>query len=454
MSSPVPLLIAALVLSPCGASEPAETPPAEGGEVPTQVAEQPVAEVHEEPVVEEPPPTPDPALAIRLPRVHSRLTPDVVRGLRELVAAGNRTENVFAKMGGSSIESRAFLHCLARDRNIDLGGRDELVPTLEYFREGDVPGGNSFSRGSIAARKGWSVRHGLTGRPSRVIQEIRETSARYALVFFGGNDVQARNPMRFGERLEQLIDSVVPRGVIPVLGATTPRGDDEEMDAWARKYNRVSRGIALARGFPYIDFYLALEELPNRGLAGDGVHSNVLRDGGRPRACVFTEPGLERGMNMRNLRTLESLHRLRQAMAGEAPDPAPEAIYGEGSAETPTRIPSLPHAEHVAASTLTSSIASYSCGDEEPVERPGGDRVYRLRLEEARTVWVGALSRRGRARVYLLDEAQSCVSGGDDELEVELQPGVHHIAVELDPDREDATLTTIFHGVSVTGEED
>lgn len=447
MPSPLALLSIVLVLSPCGATEPSEPARAEGGETVAQVDVAPVVEAVEPEEPDEPPPPPDPTLSVRLPRVHSRLTPEVVANLREIVAAGNRSEDVFAKMGGSSIESRAFLHCLAHDRNVELGGRTELVETLEFFRNGDIAGSrSSFDRGSIAARKGWSVRHGLTGRPSRVVQEIRETSARYALVFFGGNDVQARDPMRFGERLEQLIDSVLPRGVIPVLGATTPRGDDADMDVWARKYNRVSRGIAQARGFPYVDFYLALQELPNRGLAGDGVHSNVYRDERRHRACVFTEDGLQSGMNMRNLRTLESLHRLRQAMAGEAPDPErDEPTFGEGNAELPLRIASLPHGEHHGSVTeLTSSIASYACGEEEPVERPGPDRVYRVRVDEPMTIWAAALARRASVAVYLLDDQLGCVSGGEDEVEVELEPGVHHIAVEVSPDRDDATLTVLF----------
>ena len=443
-----------LLLTPCGATEPHEPVRAEGGETPAEPALAPEPVVAEREVAEEPPPPPDPALTVRLPRVHSRLTPEVVARLREIVAAGNRSENVFAKMGGSSIESRAFLHCLAHDRNVDLGGRDELQATLEFFREGNVPGGNSFGRGSIAARKGWSVRHGLTGRPSRVIQEVQAISPRYALVFFGGNDVQGRNPMHFGERLEQLIESVVPRGVVPILGATTPRGDDADMDLWARKFNRVSHGIARAWGFPYIDFYLALEELPNRGLAGDGVHSNVLRDGGRSRACVFTEEGLERGMNMRNLRTLEGLHRVRQAMAGDAPDPSPETPYGLGTADEPLRLPSVPWAERLDVAGLGTSLASYACGDEEPVERPGPERVYRIRVDEPRALWVGAIARRGSVGVYLLDEELGCVSGGGDEIEVELQRGVHHVAVELGPDRDDATLTVMFDTAVAPAAED
>ncbi|MEM9067358.1 MAG: SGNH/GDSL hydrolase family protein [Myxococcota bacterium] len=445
---PVLLLFAFLILlAPCATSEESDPPAAaSGNEIPrTEPVEEPIVAAEPEPEPEpEPPDTP---LERELLRVHSRITPAVATHLRGLAESSELQNNIFAKMGGSSIESRAYLHCLGSDRNLDLGGREEFAETLAYFREGRIGRrGNPFRRESLAAQKGWSLRQGLTGRPSRAIQEIRASRARYALTLFGGNDVQARNPQRFGERLEQLLESLVERGVIPILGATSPRGDDEAMDDWAKRYNRVSRGIARAWKLPYIDFYLAMEELPGRGLAGDGVHSNVLLVEGRGRACVFTEEGLARGMNMRNLRTLESLHRLRQVVDGaEPPDEDPPAHYGEGTAVVPLRVARAPFAEHVSANELTSTLANYSC--EEATDASGPERVVRLRIEETTSLWLGSLARRGTARVYVLDgdvaDPSRCIATGD-ALEVTLEPGVHHIVFELTSNREDATLTSMI----------
>ncbi len=433
------------LIAPCGNPNPAIGTPAPqtGAERPptterTPPMASPPAETEPEPLR-----APDPPLAQRPRHVHGRLSPRTVERLRQIAARAELREDVFAKMGGSSIESLAYLHCFGTDRNLDLGGREALRPTVEFFRRGRAGGRRDpFRRQSLAAHKGWSLRHGLTGRPSRIIQELRATRARYALVLFGGNDVQARNPRRFGEQLEKVLESIVGRGVVPVLGSTSPRGDDPMMDVWARRYNRMSHGIARAWALPYIDFYLAQQELPNRGLAGDGVHSNVLLEGGRGRACVFTEEGLERGMNMRNLRTLESLHRLRAVMAGEPPpDPEPEPSVGEGTAASPLRVAYAPFAEHLLAPSLGASLDGYGCEGAGPA--PGPERVYRVRVEEPTRLWFSTLARRGTSRVFVLGaepDPASCVAAGS-EVEVELSPGVHHIVAELQPQREDATLT-------------
>jgi len=388
-------------------------------------------------------PEPAPPLRRRPPRIHSRLSPSTVAHLRAIAATADLRDDVFAKMGGSSIESFAYLHCFASDRHLDLGGREELRPTIEFFRGGRADRRhNPFRRRSLAAHKGWSLRHGLTGRPTRIVRELRATRARYALLLFGGNDVQARNPRRFGTQLEKTVETLVHRGVVPVLGSTSPRGDDPAMDLWARRYNRISRGIARAWDLPYINFYLALEALPRHGLARDGVHSNVLLDGGRGRPCVFTEEGLQRGMNVRNLRTLESLHRLRSVLGGQAaPDPEPERPTGEGTAASPLHVASAPFAERRGAADLSASLDGYSC--EGSASADGPERVYRVLLGEPTTLWLSTLARRGTARVYVLGaelDPASCVASGE-ELEIELGPGVHHIVAELQPEGDGASLT-------------
>ncbi|MBK7152053.1 MAG: hypothetical protein IPH72_09890, partial [Sandaracinaceae bacterium] len=57
-----------------------------------------------------------------------------------------------------------------------------------------MAGGTMFMRTSEAAGVGWSLRQGMTGRPSRVQREIRTLRPRFALAFFGGNGVPGREP--------------------------------------------------------------------------------------------------------------------------------------------------------------------------------------------------------------------------------------------------------------------
>ncbi len=427
-------LCALLLLAPCSVDpDPSgATEESEGGEsvAVAVVVVEPVP-VGEDP---EPPPPPDPNLVLEELRVHSRLMPSTMQRIRAIVANHERRSDVFAKLGGSSIASRAFLHCFARERHVDLAGRDELAPTIEHFRSGNAAGRDPFRRESLAAQKGWSLRQGLAGRPPRSIREVRAISPRYALAFFGGNDVQGRNPRTFAERLERLLSTLIARGVVPVIGATTPRGDDETMDVWARRFNRVSRGIARAWDVPYVDYYLALEELPGRGLASDGVHPNVLLDHGRGRGCIFTEEGLSRGMNMRNLRTLEALHRLHYAFDGEAPDEESEALFGTGTADSPLRIERVPHAARLDRSTLHSSLDGYACAaGEDAALTSGPEHVVRIRVEAPTSLWLSAFAADDSARVFLLGDApepETCREAGKT-IEVELQPGVHHVAVEV-----------------------
>lgn len=392
-----------------------------------------------------PDPPPDPALTWVPPAIHSALTPAVVRRLRELRAAADRRDDVFIKLGGSSVESRAFLHCFAYDGdNLDLADHGELAETLAFFRGGNAAGSNPFARESAAARVGWSLRQGLAGRPSHALQEARATDGRFALVFFGGNDVQARRPRRFAERLERMLDQLLDRGLIPIVGATTPRGDDPEMDGWARRYNRISRAIAQAWQVPYLDFYVAQDPLPGRGLAGDGVHPNTLVEGGRGRACVLTEEGLEHGSNQRNLRTLELLDRLRRTvLLGEgAPDPEPRAMRGDGSAASPLRLTRIPFGERVTPGE-GSALSAYGCEGSEPSGGP--ERIYRLRVEEETALEVNVFADEG-ARIYLLGpqvDPLACAAHGGEDLEVTLARGVHHLVIELSPAQEEPVTIVI-----------
>lgn len=425
-----------------GAERPGADAPAGSPSVVADAEQQPA---DGEPIPLVPDPPPDPALVRVEPAIHSALTPSVVARLRELREGASHRDDVFVKLGGSSVESRAFLHCFAYDGdNLDLADRGDLAETLEFFRGGNAAGSNPFARESEAAQVGWSLRQGLGGRPSRAVREARAIDGRFALVFFGGNDVQARRPRSFAERLERMLRQLLARGVIPVIGATSPRGDDPVMDVWAQRYNRISRALAQAWRVPYLDFYVAQSALPGRGLAGDGVHPNTLLDGGRGRACVMSEDGLTHGSNQRNLRTLELLDRLRRAVvAGEgAPDPEPRPMAGEGTREAPLRLTRIPFGERFAPPE-SSALTAYGCDGAEPSSGP--ERVYRVRVEEETTLEVNVFANEG-ARTFLLGpelDSMQCRKRGEEDLEVTLPRGVHYLVVELSPEQEDEVTVVI-----------
>ncbi|MEM7437528.1 MAG: SGNH/GDSL hydrolase family protein [Myxococcota bacterium] len=222
-------------------------------------------------------------------------------------------DDVFAKMGGSSVESKAFLHCLATPY-VDLAGRDDLQETIDFF---NVSRKNAFNRRSLSAGVSWNLRYALGGRPANFRKEIRDSDARWALVFFGANDAQNQNERIYLKRLVYLIEELEQMGVVPVLGAASPRRG-KTRDLWIQRFNAITEAVALHWNLPYVDYYDAMKVLPRRGLARDGVHPNVMGRGGARAACQFTDAGLRYGNNVRNLMTLQVLDQLRR-VASTAP---------------------------------------------------------------------------------------------------------------------------------------
>ncbi|MBK7777082.1 MAG: SGNH/GDSL hydrolase family protein [Sandaracinaceae bacterium] len=402
----------------------------EQAEPATAVAE--LAEPEEEPA-SAPPLTPVQRNTLPL------ITPitDSMRANLRRIAARNADlrDDVFAKMGGSSIVSQAYLHCFAGP-DVDLGPHGELSPTLDAFRAADVAGGNVFMRTSEAAGVGWSLRQGMTGRPSRVQREIRTLRPRFALAFFGGNDVQAMNPRVYARRLIALVENLTEQGVIPILGAIQPRRS-REMEPWVQRYNSITASVAQAFDLPYVDFHQAMLPLPGLGLAADGVHPNVFRRGPRMLPCDLTDEGLSGGHNIRNLLTLQVLHQVRQALDGPtgAPDAsAPPLPLGEGTVTSPEGIATLPFAARLSPSVAT--LDGYDgC---EAAGAPGPERVYRVLVDTPMRIRASVVTPDDEVHVgiYHLGEtvdAALCQGGGTPEGMFELAPGLHHFVVEVDP---------------------
>lgn len=159
---------------------------------------------------------------------------------------------------------------------------------------------------------------------------------------------------------------------------------------------------------------------------------------------MMSEEGLRHGSNQRNLRTLEVLDRLRQTVVGGAgaPDPEPRPMAGEGTAEAPLRLTRIPFGERVEPGE-GSALTAYGCEGAEPSGGP--ERVYRVHVEEETTLAVNVFANEG-ARTFLLGgelDPMRCVARGEEDLEVTLRRGVHHLIVELSPDQEDEFTVVI-----------
>ena len=401
------------------------------------------------------------------------LSAEVTEHVREIHGRDpDLRDDAFSKMGGSSVASRAFLHCFATPY-VELGEHGDLAETVEYFAAGRR---NSFNRESDAAGVSWNLRYVLGGRPANFRNELERTQARWALILFGGNDAQNENELVYVKRLVYLVEELAEMGVVPILGAALPRRNSYK-DRWIGRFNAITEAVAKHWSLPYIDYHAALSALPRKGLARDGVHPNVLGQGGLQAACQLTERGLRYGNNLRNLLTLEMLNALRKAVgvgdsgrhsgrdsdgdsyryrvsyrttyagtdtgagagtdidAGADTDPTSDTAPASDTAPVPAPHP-LPFSALVSKPDLPAAEAlPRNCGRLKP-----NSRLYRHRVElaERARLRASALDLAGYTHRVLwvrIDEnGERCVRGRTQTLEVDAKPGMWDLIVEV-PER-------------------
>ena len=164
-------------------------------------------------------------------RTQSPLTPYVVDNLRAIAgAAPDAADDVFAKVGDSTSVSIMFMSCFAGDAT-DLGGRDELQDTIEFFRAGDAAGFDPYQRSSKAAEVGWSAADVLAGEPSGLAAELAAIDPRFAVILIGTNDIDDTDVYAYGTDLLAVADELIGAGVIPLLTSIMPRDDSSAASA-------------------------------------------------------------------------------------------------------------------------------------------------------------------------------------------------------------------------------
>jgi len=379
-------------------------------------------------------------------QLRSPITAHVAASMRAIQKANMAPNNqIFMKVGASGTVSKNLLYCFAGAAQpkytVDLDGRDELQPTIDYFRLGDAAGSTPFDRPTLAAKVGQSAKWAIGGSPSPVEQEIAAINPRLALVNYGTNDMQLGVTHRsamwpFFDNFNKLLDQLVGLGIVPIITGLNPRSDKVSAAQWVPTYNALVRGIAEARQVPFINIYEASVDLPKMGLQSDGLHGNAYSSGGA-QPCVFTAAGLEYNYNNRNLLTLQVLAAVWPLMVDAnavAPDPETEQLQGAGSASEPFLIEELPftHAADTSASP-NSNLDSYpACNADQ--DESGPELLYRFELTATTAVRIALLDHAGvDVDLHLLDasaSASGCIERDDRIIERTLQAGTYHLAID------------------------
>lgn len=354
-------------------------------------------------------------------RIHSPITPDVAANIRQIFSRGSGlSDDVFAKVGDSITVSTSFMHCF--DGGAVLDGRD-LQATLDWF---DAAGSSPFSRTSIAAGVGWHAGRALEGSPNPLVQEISAIRPAYAIVMYGTNDIGFRGIETFADNVLTITDTLLDDGIVPILSSIPARADMASIDANVPRWNMAVRALAQARQIPFMDYHLAMEGLPNRGLGGDGVHPSASGN-----SCDFTAAGLMNGYNVRNLLALEALDRTRSAIEGDMLDPRGAPLVGDGSPAAPFVIDALPFA-HVADTSASEhrNLDLYDCATQ---DEGGPEYLYELRLDSPTSLWIAVFDRGSvDIDIHVLDspDEAGCVARAHESLEVDLAAGTYWLALD------------------------
>jgi len=322
-------------------------------------------------------------------RVHSPLTAYVVENLRAIAAIDEtRQDDVFAKIGASSLDSSRMLTCFAGDEVDRALMSAESVDALDLFLGGDAGGEDPFSRDAISAVSGKTAAWVIDGDPSPLEQELSETHPRFGLIEYGTNDMGMGSTygsamIPFADALVTLVDTLIFAGVIPVLHTNRARLDSVSADQWVETYNAVIRGVAQGRQVPLLDQFGLLEPLPDFGLGSDGLHMSAYKEDGVPQTCRFHTEGLTYGYNARNLATMDALARLTSVITDglDALDASPGVSLGDGTLGSPFVIDGLPFtAMRNTEDSSQAHLDTYSgCAADQ--DESGPEHIYQLTLD-------------------------------------------------------------------------
>jgi lysophospholipase L1-like esterase len=220
--------------------------------------------------------------------------------LRQIMQDGQakgKQIDVFAKIGDSITESMAFLndYCCGW---YDLGSHMELEEIIQYFATAHVdelqaqvnPYHTSFDRMSLAAQSGAHTAHVLEGgADSGLMQEISAIQPGLAIIMFGTNeDLAGEDVAAFKANLAQIVTVLKGEGVIPILSTIPDLVPPAEGSERVSAFNQAMKEVALEERVPLVDYWQALQPLPNKGLGEDGMHPSVYMEGDEYRSADLT----------------------------------------------------------------------------------------------------------------------------------------------------------------------
>lgn len=233
--------------------------------------------------------------------------PEISQRVKEIYQAGLELGNnprAFSKIGDCGSTPAWFLGDFDRGpRFYRLGENQNLEAVIQEFQD-------SYGRTSLAAKSGfnassvfttlWANRDFCLSEETPLACEYRLQRPILAFIMLGSNDVWHLDT--FEPQMRNIIELSIQNGVIPVLST---KADNLEKD---HAINQTIARLAQEYQIPLINYWRAVQDLPDKGLQEDGVHITW----GPNR---FDDPQvMKAGWPVRNLVTLQTLDAIWQAV--------------------------------------------------------------------------------------------------------------------------------------------
>jgi hypothetical protein len=234
-----------------------------------------------------------------IPVVGGRVNEIYQRGIE----LGNNPR-AFSKIGDCGSTPAWFLGDFDRgSSSYSLGGNQYLEPVIQEFQ-------GSYERTSLAAKSGfnassiftplWANREFCQPDETPLACEYRVQRPILAFIMLGSNDVWHLDT--FEPQMRNIIEFSIQNGVIPVLST---KADNLEKNHFI---NQTIARLGIEYQIPVINYWQAVQGLPDKGLQEDGVHITW----GPNR---FDDPQvMKAGWPVRNLVTLQTLDAIWRAV--------------------------------------------------------------------------------------------------------------------------------------------
>jgi len=235
--------------------------------------------------------------------------------LREVYQLGQSLgngANVFSKVGDSITVNAGFLTPFGM-RQYALHEHGYLQGAINHYESGWARTHTPFANVSLAAGVGWSSLHmvdpgmaddALCDEGETPLEcEYRYVKPSVAIIMLGTNDVPGISTVAYEAAMREIIEISLEKGVIPVI-STIPPLHRTGMESRVATFNAILANLTYEYEIPLVDYWSALQNLPNQGIGSDGVHPTRapgLKDG------ILSAENLRYGIPMRNLVTLQAL---------------------------------------------------------------------------------------------------------------------------------------------------